>query len=55
MLFFVSISQISSVQLGATIDYAILLTGRYLEERKTKTRKEAATESIREWKILTEK
>ena len=38
---------ISSVQLGATIDYAILLTGRYLEERKTKTRREAAAESIR--------
>ena len=29
----------SSVQLGATIDYAILLTGRYLEERKTRTRR----------------
>ena len=38
---------ISFVQLGATIDYAILLTGRYLEERKTRKRKEAATESIR--------
>ena len=38
---------ISSVQLGATIDYAILLTGRYLEERKTRKRKEASTESIR--------
>ena len=38
---------ISSVQLGATIDYAILLTGRYMEERKTRKRKEAAVESIR--------
>lgn len=38
---------ISSVQLGATIDYAILLTGRYMEERKTRNRKEAAVESIR--------
>ena len=38
---------ISSVQLGATIDYAILLTGRYLEERKIRKRKEAAVESIR--------
>ena len=38
---------ISSVQLGATIDYAILLTGRYLEERKSRTRKDAARESIR--------
>ena len=38
---------ISSVQLGATIDYAILLTGRYLEERKKMKRKAAALESIR--------
>lgn len=38
---------ISSVQLGATIDYAILLTGRYLEERKIRTRRAAAKESIR--------
>lgn len=38
---------ISSVQLGATIDYAILLTGRYLDERKTKKSHEAAIESIR--------
>ena len=38
---------ISSVQLGATIDYAILLTGRYMDERKTKKRKDAAVESIR--------
>ena len=38
---------ISSVQLGATIDYAILLTGRYMDERKTKKRKDAVIESIR--------
>lgn len=38
---------ISSVQLGATIDYATLLTGRYMDERKTKKRKDAAIESIR--------
>lgn len=38
---------ISSVQLGATIDYAILLTGRYMDERKTKKRKDAAIESVR--------
>ena len=37
---------ISSVQLGATIDYAILLTGRYMDERKTKKRKDAVIESI---------
>ena len=38
---------ISSVQLGATIDYAILFTGRYMEERQTRSRREAAKESIR--------
>lgn len=38
---------ISSVQLGATIDYAILLTGRYLEERKKRKRLDAAVESVR--------
>lgn len=37
---------ISSVQLGATIDYAILLTSRYLEERKTKKKRQAARDSI---------
>lgn len=37
---------ISSVQLGATIDYAILLTSRYLEERKTKKKYQAARDSI---------
>ena len=38
---------ISSVQLGATIDYAILFTGRYLEERRTRNKRDAARESIR--------
>jgi predicted RND superfamily exporter protein len=33
---------ISSVQLGATVDYAILLTRRYIDARKTKAKKEAA-------------
>lgn len=37
---------ISSVQLGATIDYAILLTSRYLEERKTKKKRQAVRDSI---------
>lgn len=37
---------ISSVQLGATIDYAILFTSRYLEERKTKGKRESARDSI---------
>ncbi|MCU0104476.1 MMPL family transporter [Acholeplasma vituli] len=32
---------ILSIQLGATIDYAVLLTSRYLEERKVNSHKEA--------------
>ena len=38
---------ISSVQLGATVDYAILFTNRYLELRREKPKEEAATETIR--------
>lgn len=38
---------ISSVQLGATIDYAILFTSRYIEFRETMEKKDAAEESIR--------
>lgn len=37
---------ISSVQLGATIDYAILLTSRYLEERQTAKKYEAARMAV---------
>lgn len=37
---------ISSVQLGATVDYAILFTNRYLELRKTNPKKEAAEKTI---------
>lgn len=37
---------ISSVQLGATIDYAILFTSRYLEERQKRNRHESARMSI---------
>ena len=38
---------ISSVQLGATVDYAILFTNRYLELRRELPKKEAAAETIR--------
>lgn len=38
---------ISSVQLGATVDYAILFTNRYLELRGKMLRQEAVTETIR--------
>ena len=38
---------ISSVQLGATVDYAILFANRYLELRGRMARQEAVTETIR--------
>lgn len=37
---------ISSIQLGATVDYAILFTDRYLEYRRTMTKKGAITETV---------
>ena len=46
-LHYISYLIISSVQLGATIDYAILFTSRYIEMRSTMEKKEAAKETIR--------
>ncbi|MGN1267075.1 MAG: MMPL family transporter, partial [Dorea sp.] len=37
---------ISSVQLGATVDYAILMTDRYKENRHTLEKKEAVVQTI---------
>ena len=37
---------ISSIQLGATVDYAILFTDRYLEFRCTMTKRHAIVETI---------
>ena len=37
---------ISSVQLGATVDYAILLTDRYIENRQTMTKKDAICKTV---------
>lgn len=37
---------ISSVQLGATVDYAILMTDRYKENRQTLEKKEAVVQTI---------
>lgn len=45
-LSFVGYLIISSVQLGATIDYAILLADRYLEHRETLPKREAAIEAV---------
>lgn len=36
---------VMSIQLGATIDYAVLLTNRYLDERKMLPKKEAMLEA----------
>ena len=44
---FISSVVIGTIQLGATIDYAILMTTKYLEERKNgKSKKEAVGEAI---------
>lgn len=37
---------ISSIQLGATVDYAILFTDRYIEHRRTMTKKNAIVETV---------
>ena len=37
---------ISSVQLGATVDYAILMTDRHIENRQTKNKKDAIQETV---------
>lgn len=39
---------VSTVQMGATIDYAILFTNTYTENRKTLTKKEAASNTLGE-------
>ncbi len=45
-IFYISYLIISSIQLGATVDYAILLTDRYQEFRQTCDRKKAVIETI---------
>lgn len=37
---------ISSIQLGATVDYAILFTDRYLENRQTMTKRQAIEKTV---------
>lgn len=46
-VFYIAYLIISSVQLGATVDYAILLTNRYRENRLTMEKQEAVIETIR--------
>lgn len=45
-LFYISFLIISSVQLGATVDYAILFTHRYMDFRKTLSKLQAVRQTI---------
>lgn len=45
-LFYIGYLIISTIQLGATVDYAILLTDRYMEYRKEINKKEAVIKTI---------
>ena len=46
VIFYLAYLIISSIQLGATVDYAILLTDRYLECRQSMDKKDAIVETI---------
>lgn len=45
-LFYIAYLIISSVQLGATVDYAILMTDRYREFRRTMNKKDSIVETV---------
>ena len=45
-LFFLSYLVVSSIQMGATIDYAIVITNRYMELKSVMDRKEAAIAAL---------
>lgn len=45
-IFYIAYLIISSIQLGATVDYAILLTDRYMEFRQRMPKREAVTKVI---------
>ncbi len=45
-IFYIAYLIISSIQLGATVDYAILLTERYREYRQTLDKKDAITSTL---------
>ena len=45
-IFYIAYLIISSIQLGATVDYAILFSDRYKEERKTNSKKQAVISTI---------
>lgn len=46
-VFYIAYLIISSVQLGATVDYAILLTSGYMEVRETASKKKTIVETLR--------
>lgn len=50
-VFFIVYLIISSVQLGATVDYAILFMSRYVEERKIHKKQEAINETFKKTMI----
>ncbi len=45
-IFYISYLIISSIQLGATVDYAILFTDRYMEFRRSMPKKEAVVQTV---------
>lgn len=45
-LFFLAYLVVSSIQMGATIDYAIVMTSRYMDLKKTMSAKEAMIEAL---------
>lgn len=45
-IFYIAYLIISSIQLGATVDYAILLTDRYKEYRQTMNKKDSITNTL---------
>ena len=45
-IFYIAYLIISSIQLGATVDYAILMTDRYKENRQSMAKKEAVKHTI---------
>ena len=45
-LFFLSYLVVSSIQMGATIDYAIVITNRYMDLKGQMDRKQAVTEAL---------
>ena len=47
-LFFLSYLVVSSIQMGANIDYAIVIANRYVELKQTMSLKDAVIESLNE-------